>query len=453
VTLQLRLRRVALMLAAPVLALVMAALLVTLLLLALGKEPGVVLDAMVQSGKRPANIVDIVNRATFLYIAALAVAIGFRMNLFNIGVDGQYRLAAFLAAAVGGAIVLPGPLHIVVVMVVAMAVGAAWAGIAAILKVTRGVSEVLSTIMLNAIATAVIAFLLRDGILGVLSGGGNDVGTKPIPESGWFPSLDPIARPIIEALSNSGLLDSDTVQNPKLPASKEVYGFLIVAIILGILYAVLVDRTRFGFDLRATGSSPSAAVASGVSTKKMILISMLLSGAVAGLIGMPELLEGRGHNYSLNFPSGIGFTGIAVALLGRNNPIGMGLAALLWGWVDVTTRSLAILDPPNDTSDKVASIVQALIVFCVVIAYVVVNRWTKAQEARQVARQLASGQDLSSEAPVPAGVAAASTTTGDAGRARGAGGGAEPGGVPAPTEPPPGAQRPSTEDNGREGQR
>lgn len=394
-TLRLRLRRVGLVLAAPVLALVLATVLVTVLLLVLGKQPGTVLDAMVQSGKRPANIVDVINRATFLYIAALAVAIGFRMNLFNIGVDGQYRLAAFLAAAVGGAVALPGPLRIGAVLIVAMAVGAAWAGIAAVLKVTRGVSEVLSTIMLNAIATAVIAYLLRDGVLGVLSGGGNDIGTKPIPESGWFPSLDPVARPIIEALSDSGLLDSETVQNPKLPASKEVYGFLIVAVILGILYSILVDRTRFGFDLRATGSSPTASVASGVSVKRMVLTSMLLSGAVAGLIGMPELLEGRGHNYSLNFPSGIGFTGIAVALLGRNHPIGMALAAILWGWVDVTTRSLAILDPPNDTSDKVASIVQALIVFCVVIAYVVVNRATKAAEARHVASQLASGQDLS----------------------------------------------------------
>jgi ABC-type uncharacterized transport system permease subunit len=402
----LRLRRLGLMLAAPILALVLASLLVTVLLLVLGKEPSVVLDAMVQSGKRPANIVDIVNRATFLYIAALAVAIGFRMNLFNIGVDGQYRLAAFLAAAVGGAIALPGALHIAVVLIVAMGVGAAWAGIAAILKVTRGVSEVLSTIMLNAIATAVIAFLLRDGILGVLSGGGNEIGTKPIPESGWFPSLDPIARPIIEALSSSGLLDSETVKNPKLPVSKEVYGFLVVAIILGILYAILVDRTRFGFDLRATGASPTAAVASGVSVKRMVITSMLLSGAVAGLIGMPELLEGRGHNYSLNFPSGIGFTGIAVALLGRNNPIGMALAAVLWGWVDVTTRSLAILDPPNDTSDKVAYIIQALIVFCVVIAYVVVNRWAKAAEARQVAQELAAGHDIAGEEPVPAAVGA-----------------------------------------------
>jgi simple sugar transport system permease protein len=89
------------------------------------------------------------------------VAIGFRMNLFNIGVDGQYRLAAFTAAVVGGSVELPKPLHILLIVVTAMLVGAMWAGIAAILKVTRGVSEVISTIMLNAIATALIAYLLR----------------------------------------------------------------------------------------------------------------------------------------------------------------------------------------------------------------------------------------------------------------------------------------------------
>jgi ABC-type uncharacterized transport system permease subunit len=398
-TSKLRLRKVVLTLAAPVLALVMASLLVTILLLALGKQPGTVLQTMWYAGKRPSNIVDIINEGTFLYIAAVAVAVGFRMNLFNIGVDGQYRLAAFLAAAVGGAIALPAPLHIGVIMLVAMAVGAAWAGIAAVLKVTRGVSEVLATIMLNAIATAVIAYLLRNHVLGVLSNGGNDIGTKEIPKSGWFPSLDWLARPILEALSKAGALDTPQFHHPVLSKSKEVYGFLIVAVILGILYAILVDRTRFGFDLRATGSSPTAAVASGVSVKKMVLISMLISGAVAGLVGMPELLEGGGHNYSLNFPSGIGFTGIAVALLGRNNPVGMALAAILWGWVDVTTRSLAILDPPNDTSDKVASIIQALIVFCVVIAYVLVNRFARTAEARQVARELESGHDLAAEGP------------------------------------------------------
>ena len=84
---------------------------------------------------------------------------------------------------------------------------------------------------------------------------------------------------------------------------------------------MLLNRTRFGFDLRATGRSETAAVASGVNVKRMVVISMLLSGAVAGLVGMPELL-GEAYAYSLAFPAGLGFTGIAIALLGRNHAVG-----------------------------------------------------------------------------------------------------------------------------------
>src|SRR3954452_6105490 len=111
--------------------------------------------------QRSRAIVNMLNSATTYYFSALAVAVGFRMNLFNIGVDGQYRLAAFAAAVVGAAVTLPAPLHVGLIIVVAMIVGAMWAGVAAVLKAWRGVSEVISTIMLNAIATALVAFMLR----------------------------------------------------------------------------------------------------------------------------------------------------------------------------------------------------------------------------------------------------------------------------------------------------
>ncbi|MBA3419750.1 MAG: ABC transporter permease [Geodermatophilaceae bacterium] len=377
-TASLRLRRFLLLLAAPVLALVISLVAVTLLLLAIGNSPGETFQTMLRTGTQPNAVVDIVNKGTFLYIAALAVAIGFKMNLFNIGVDGQYRLAALIAAGVGGAPGIPGFLRLPLILVAAVLVGAMWAGIAAVLKITRGVNEVLSTIMLNAIATAATAYLLQDGGLGVITG--NSIGTRPVPESGWFPSLDPIARPLLGAF---GLTPSP---------SKQVYGFLVVAVLLGIGFWVLVNRTRFGFDLRATGANPSAAVASGINVKRMILVSMLLSGAVAGLVGMPLLLESSGHNYSQNFPTGIGFTGIAVALLGRNSPIGIAFAALLWAYLDVTTAPLALFG----ISDKLSAIMQALILLAVVVAYEVVRRTTAASEQRRVAREL--GDDT---APAP----------------------------------------------------
>ena len=128
-----------------------------------------------------------VNQTSMIYISALAAAIGFRMNLFNIGVEGQYTMASYAAATLAGAALFPGLLNVFMSLIVAVLVGAAWAGIAGILKVTRGVSEVISTIMLNAIAITLVGYLLNkygDHV-------GNGVRTTPIPASseltGWLP--------------------------------------------------------------------------------------------------------------------------------------------------------------------------------------------------------------------------------------------------------------------------
>ena len=129
-------------------------------------------------------MVNILNNSSVLYLSALAAAIGFRMNLFNIGVEGQYRVAVFAAAAFAGEGWLPGPLNVVVAILIAIAAGAAWAAIAGVLKVTRGVSEVISTIMLNFIAVSLTAYLLRQW------GGtvGNSIQTKALPKDSWVPA-------------------------------------------------------------------------------------------------------------------------------------------------------------------------------------------------------------------------------------------------------------------------
>jgi simple sugar transport system permease protein len=354
-------------LAAPVLALAFS-LLVTGLVLYFSGDPVLgTIEAIWDYGKEPRVIALSVNQGIIYYLSALAVAIGFRMNLFNIGVDGQYRMAAFCAAVVGGWVELPKVLHIAIIVLTAMLVGAMWAGVAALLKVTRGVSEVISTIMLNAIATALIAYMLRE--VAVEIAGSNNIGTKPIPESGAFPGI------------------------PLIPGSElDVYGFLVVAIVAGAAYTVVLGRTRFGFDLRATGRSETAAVASGVNVKRMVLVSMLLSGAVAGLVGMPQLLGGDSRTYSLDFPAGLGFTGIAIALLGRNNAIGMAFSALLFAFLDASSVILDI----NDVSKEIVLIMQGTIVLSVVVAYELVRRYALAAEQRRVSRQL-------EEEPRPAG--------------------------------------------------
>ncbi|HEV2781054.1 MAG TPA: ABC transporter permease [Actinophytocola sp.] len=357
---RLSLRAVLLGLAAPVGALVFAAAVCSVILVVTGHSPADVVDSMSASLDRPRTTVIAVNNATNYYLAAVAVAIGFRMNLFNIGVDGQYRLAAMLSAALAGASFmdgLPSVLRVALTMIAAVLVGAFWAGIAGFLKVTRGVSEVISTIMLNAIATALVAFLLNPNRLAVLEG--NDIHTPTITSGGQVPGI------------------------PYSGSSTEVHGLILVAVAIGVLYWFVLARTRFGFDLKATGLSESAAVASGVSVKKMVLASMLLSGAVAGLVGMPELLGGA-HSYSLNFPPGIGFIGIAVALLGRNHPIGMAFAALLWGYLDASSNGLDVAGIPKE----IVAIMQGVIVLSVVVAYELVRRYRVRLEQREVGKAL-----------------------------------------------------------------
>jgi ABC-type uncharacterized transport system permease subunit len=342
---------------APVAALVLAMGISSIVLVISGKDPGLAFSEMLRYAQTPDSEVEILNKATYFYIAAVAVAIGFKMGLFNIGTDGQSRIGAFFAGSLAGASFMswvPGPLRIVLVIVVAMVVAALWASIAALLKVSRGVSEVISTIMLNVIAGQLITWLLNDK-WGVQAKGAQIKTTGVLPKDSWMPGLPLIAG-----------------------ANSQVFGFLVIAVLLGVGYWFGLSRTRLGFDLRATGYNPSAAVASGVDAKRMVITAMLLSGAIAGLINLPQLL-GETHTYTEGF-GGIGFTGIAVALLGRNHPIGMAVAALLWGFL---ARSQLILDL-NDIPKEIVTIMQGVSVLAVVVAYELANRIGRRAQQRRV---------------------------------------------------------------------
>lgn len=361
--------RVLLAVAGPVMALVAAILLTSVVLLASGKNPIEPYNLMLQQIGYSDVQVLIINQASMYYIAALAVALGFRMNLFNIGVDGQYRLGAVMTAVVGAHVGLPAVLQVPLLLLVAILTGAFWAGIAGLLKVTRGVSEVVATIMLNAIATSLILYLTQTNTWGVQVG--NNMTTGIMKKSGWIPGID---------------LGSDV---------GEIYGLVFLAAIIGVLYWLVLNRTRFGFDLRATGESESAAAASGVDAKRMTLTAMLISGGVAGLAGLPLLL-GDSHTYSLTFPEGLGFTAIGIALLGRNNPGGIALAALLWAFLDKASPALDYATPVA-YQKEIATIMQGLIVFAVVISYEVVRTWGLRRQQKRVGEELAAAARNNSE--------------------------------------------------------
>lgn len=350
-----RFERTGLALAAPALAVVLTVVLAFAVLRVTGTDAGSILSLVWSYGSSGSSLVATLNKAVTYYLAGLAGAVGFRMLLFNIGIDGQYRLGVFFAAVAGAAVALPPPLHVGLQVVVAMAVGAAWAAIAGYLRTSRGVSEVISTIMLNAVATGLIAYLLTPGRLAVTVEGSNNLSTPEIAPSGWMPG---ITTPY-----------------------GTVHGFVALAVVVGLAYGLVLSRTRFGFELRASGMSPRAAAVGGIDARRMVLATMMISGAMSGLIGLPELL-GSSHQYGLDFPAGLGWTGLSVALIGRNHPVGVALGAFLWAWLERCAQPLDLVGVPKE----VVTIMQGVIVLAVVVAYEVIRRLDVRRQQRLVGR-------------------------------------------------------------------
>ncbi|MGQ0823835.1 MAG: ABC transporter permease [Actinomycetota bacterium] len=351
---------------APVLAIAFSFLISTIVLAISGNNALDAYREMWKFGTQLESVISTINRAVPYYIAGVAVAIGFKMNLFNIGVEGQFRIAYLIAAWAGAELALPGPMNIAFIVAVAMIVGGGWAAAIGLLKVTRGVNEVVSSIMLNYTSYALISYLLLthlqyDDPNSLLTQ------TRRLDDDSRIPNLDGLVNAI------PGVRDLRPIEH--------LSGFIFGALIVGIAYYLLVWRTRFGYDLRASGANAAAARVSGVDAGRMIVTTMVLSGAVAGLIGMNELLT-ENYRFDTDIATGLGFTGIAVALLGRNNPVGILFGALLFGLLEKAAQILDLRDIPKE----IVQIMQGVILISVVVAYEVVDRFRRANEAREIAR-------------------------------------------------------------------
>ena len=348
-----RLNRFFWALAAPIAAVVFTLIFVSIILLMKGASPLSTFQLIASYGSQSENIVAELNQTVAYYLAGVAAAIGFRMLLFNIGIDGQYRLAVFIAAVVGGATNLPAFLEVPLIVITGVVVGALWASIAGYLKVKRNISEVISNIMLNTIASGLIIYLLQPGRLGLKGGLSDNLATPMIPKSGWMPSFHIMGG--------------------------ELYSFAFVAIAVGVLYWIVLNKSVFGFNLRATGMSFRAARASGVNAPRMVFITMALSGAIAGLTGMGELLS-HTHTYSLAFPTGYALTGLALALLGRSNPVGIAIAAFFWAFLEQAAPALDL----NGVPKEIVMMMQGTIILATVTSYEIVKRITRRQQQRLV---------------------------------------------------------------------
>lgn len=304
--------------------------------------------------------------ATPLIFSALAVAVCFKGGMFNIGVEGQYLVGMVTGAWAAVSLdFLPGPVHVVVVMIAAMLGGMVWAAVPGLLKVKTGAHEVVTTIMLNGIAVSLLAWAIRSPLRFSAGPTGQnvDIRTDNFPRNTLVGDLGKVFG---------------------ITPGAHLSWLLFLAIVAAIVIWFLLRRTRLGYEARAVGSAQGSARAGGISIASTQLRLFLISGALAGLVGMQQMMATTGYLGS-NYVAQLGFTGIAVAFLGQNNPIGIIFAAILWG---ILSRGEVALQIETHVPREFIIILQGILIMSVVITYQVAKRRLA---ARQLQRAGAAG--------------------------------------------------------------
>jgi simple sugar transport system permease protein len=269
--------------------------------------------------------------ATPYILAGLAVALGFRCGLFNIGAEGQFLMGALAAAWVGYSFSLPAFVHLPLALLAGATAGALWAAISGYLKARFGAHEVVNTIMMN-----YIAFRLSDWLL-----------KGPMKASGFRP-----VTPTIHA----------TAELPRFfpEPLRFNWGFFLALAMAGVVFWLIFKSTT-GFDIRVVGANPNAGKYAGVNIFLNIILAMTLSGGLAGLAGTTQVL-GVDHWVGQGFSAGYGFDSIAIALLGKSHPLGVVLSALLFGALrSGATEMQSMAGIPID----IISIIQGLVIIFV----------------------------------------------------------------------------------------
>jgi ABC-type uncharacterized transport system permease subunit len=290
--------------------------------------------ALVKGSVGSANAISsTLNRSAPLICAGLGVTLAFRAGLFNIGAQGQLILGAICAGYVGFTWDLPPGIHLLVALVAALVGGAFWGGLVGFLKARTGAHEVITTIMFNYLAASVLLFALSHDTF--QRPGSDNALSVPVDDSATFPRV-------------------------------AIGGFDVhTGVLLAILAAAgvwwLLERSTWGFELRAVGANADASRTAGMSVAKVYTLAMLLAGMLAGLAASMQVL-GNQNSLSQTLPGSIGFDAITVALLGRATPLGTVLAGLLFGAMSVGGVAMqASAGTPKELTD----VLQALIVLFV----------------------------------------------------------------------------------------
>lgn len=288
------------------------------------------------------TIGETIRRSTPYILTGLAIAFAFRSGLFNIGAEGQVIVGWLAAIWIGLAIDAPMIIHLPLAILASIAAGAIWAFVPGILKAKLGVHEVIVTIMMNYIAL----FSANEIIRSVLTDGATT--TEPIPASAS------LASPWLQSITFY---------------SRMHYGILI-ALFAAVIMWFIIERTTLGYELKAVGYNQHASKYAGMNVSKNIALTMVISGAFAGLAGAMEGLGTYGTISVMSGNTNIGFDGIAVALLGANNPLGVVFAAFLFG---ALKEGAGEMPTGAGIPTELVDIIIALIIFFVASSYII--RW------------------------------------------------------------------------------
>lgn len=286
--------------------------------------------------------------ATPYIFAGLAVALAFKGGLFNIGAEGQLALGAVSTAVIGYALPewlgfdIPALIHLPLAIIVGLSMGALWAGIVGFLKAYTGGHEVINTIMMNYIALNTISFLLN----------------------GPLKDRDPnnvIARtPLI----------ADSARMPVIFDGLRVHWGFVLALLVAFLVWWMLSKTTLGFEIRTVGTNPDAAKYAGINVKRTIILTMMLSGMLAGLAGALEV-TGLNYRHELGFSIGYGFDAIAIALLGKSHPLGVVLAAILFAAMrNGATRMQFLTQLPVDLISMLQALILLFVAADAIIRYI-----------------------------------------------------------------------------------
>ena len=304
-----------------------------LILLYLGESPAQVYGLLLKGSLGRLDLVNATIAATTPYLlCGLALAFAFQAGLFNIGAEGQLFMGAMAAAMVGRHLTLPW-LSPVVVLSVGVIAGIAWGLIPALLKIRFGVHEVINTIMLNYIAISLCSYLVNLPLFRA---------NASIPRT-----ADIAAQAQVPLLTFGGL---------------QIDLGLVIGIVLALVLLHLMRRTRLGFTIKVMGIQPAAAETAGISPRRITMMGMGLSGGIAGLAGALYATSPQHPYFEMGFSPGWGFWGIALALLARNNPVGVVFAAVLFG---VFETGSSYLDTALGIPRELIYILEALIILMI----------------------------------------------------------------------------------------